>query len=156
VLSPGNGRKGFDHELLKSALFCGCGRRIEFFGRQAILTSQQSLSDYIKNLEEEYGVRLFQRSHHITLAEAGQSLYSNAKESLALQSKAEKEPLDIKDFRKGIIALCIVLSRGFVMLPPIDRILPQVPPGPHSCLLGGQYAASGAACQWQDCSSHRL
>lgn len=102
------------------------------FSRAAkrLFISQQSLSNHIKKLEEEYGVLLFQRNHHITLTEAGQSLYRNAKEILELQSKAEKELLDIKDFRQGKIALGIAPSRGLVMLPPLlteyHRKFPQV------------------------------
>lgn len=91
------------------------------FSRAAkrLFISQQSLSNHIKKLEEEYGVLLFQRGHHITLTEAGQSLYRNAKEMLEMQNKAEKELLDIKDFRQGKISLGIAPSRGLVMLPPL-------------------------------------
>ena len=91
------------------------------FSRAAkrLFISQQSLSNHIKKLEEEYGVLLFQRDHRITLTEAGQSLYRNAKEILEMQNKAEKELLDIKDFRQGRISLGIAPSRGLVMLPPL-------------------------------------
>ncbi len=91
------------------------------FSRAAkrLFISQQSLSNHIKKLEEEYGILLFQRDHHITLTEAGQSLYRNAKEILEMQNKAEKELLDIKDFRQGRISLGIAPSRGLVMLPPL-------------------------------------
>lgn len=102
------------------------------FSRAAkrLFISQQSLSNHIKKLEEEYGVRLFQRDHHISLTEAGHSLYRNAKEILEMQNKAEKELLDIKDFRQGRISLGIAPSRGLVMLPPLlaeyHRKFPQV------------------------------
>ncbi len=91
------------------------------FSRAAkrLFISQQSLSNHIKKLEEEHGVLLFQRDHHITLTEAGHSLYRNAKEILEMQNKAEKELLDIKDFRQGRISLGIAPSRGLVMLPPL-------------------------------------
>lgn len=102
------------------------------FSRAArrLFISQQSLSNHIKKLEEEYGVLLFQRDHHITLTEAGQSLYRNAKEILEMQNKAEKELLDIRDFRQGKISLGIAPSRGLEMLPPLlteyHRKFPQV------------------------------
>ncbi len=102
------------------------------FSRAArrLFISQQSLSNHIKKLEEEHGVLLFQRDHHITLTEAGHSLYRNAKEILEMQNKAEKELLDIKDFRQGRISLGIAPSRGLVMLPPLlteyHRKFPQV------------------------------
>ncbi len=102
------------------------------FSRAAkrLFISQQSLSNHIKKIEEEYGVLLFQRDHRITLTEAGHSLYRNAKEILEMQNKAEKELLDIKDFRQGRISLGIAPSRGLVMLPPLlaeyHRKFPQV------------------------------
>ncbi|MFV0496610.1 MAG: LysR family transcriptional regulator [Candidatus Fimivivens sp.] len=102
------------------------------FSRAAkrLFISQQSLSNHIKKLEEEYGVLLFQRNHRITLTEAGQSLYRNAKEMLDMQNRAEKELLDIKNFRQGRISLGIAPSRGLVMLPPLlteyHRRFPQV------------------------------
>ena len=47
-----------------------------------------------------------------------------------MQNRAEKELLDIKDFRQGKIALGIAPSRGLVMLPPLlteyQRKFPQV------------------------------
>lgn len=102
------------------------------FSRAAkrLFISQQSLSNHIKKIEEEYGVLLFSRDHRITLTEAGHSLYRNAKEILEMQNKAEKELLDIKDFRQGRISLGIAPSRGLVMLPPLltdyHRRFPQV------------------------------
>lgn len=91
------------------------------FSRAAkqLFISQQSLSNHIKKLENEYGVLLFDRYSPIVLTEAGESLYRNAKAILELQKKAEKELLDIKDFRQGEITVGIAPSRGNIMLPPL-------------------------------------
>lgn len=102
------------------------------FSRAAkqLFISQQSLSNHIKKLENEYGVLLFDRHAPISLTEAGESLYSNAKEILALHKKAEKELLDIKDFRRGEVTVGIAPSRGNIMLPRLiseyHRRFPQV------------------------------
>ncbi|MEG1932544.1 MAG: LysR family transcriptional regulator, partial [Pygmaiobacter sp.] len=91
------------------------------FSRAAkqLFISQQSLSNHIKKLETENGVLLFDRHNPITLTEAGESLFRNAKAILLLQQKAEKELLDIKDFRQGEITVGIAPSRGNIMLPPL-------------------------------------
>lgn len=95
-----------------------------------LFISQQSLSNHIKKLENEYGVLLFDRHNPVVLTEAGESLYRNAKAILELQKVAEKELLDIKDFRQGEITVGIAPSRGNIMLPRLlkeyHRRFPQV------------------------------
>ena len=102
------------------------------FSRAAkrLFISQQSLSNHIKKIEEEYGVLLFKRDHPVALTEAGLSLYRNAKVILDMQKQAENELLDIKDFRQGKISIGIAPSRGCVMLPPLlteyHKLYPQI------------------------------
>lgn len=100
--------------------FMVCAEELNFTraaGR--LFISQQSLSNHIKKLEEEYGVQLFNRGTHITLTEAGSCLYRNARELVRLQKKTERELLDIRDFRRGEITIGISMVRGAAMLPTI-------------------------------------
>lgn len=57
---------------------------------QKLLVSQPALSRQIANLEDELGVKLFNRQpRHLTLTPAGQYLYEQAKEILTLASKTK-------------------------------------------------------------------
>lgn len=57
---------------------------------QKLLVSQPALSRQIADLEDELGVKLFNRqSRHLTLTPAGQYLYEQAKEILTLASKTK-------------------------------------------------------------------
>ena len=87
-----------------------------------LFISQQSLSNHISRLENEFGVILFNRTQPITLTEAGKSLYASSKVLLHQKEQIEKSMQDIRDFRKGELTLGISTSRGAVMLP---KILPE-------------------------------
>lgn len=57
---------------------------------QKLLVSQPALSRQIADLEDELGVKLFnRRSRHLTLTPAGQYLLEQAKEILALTAKTK-------------------------------------------------------------------
>lgn len=100
--------------------FMVCAEELNFTrAAKRLFISQQSLSNHIKKLEEEYGVLLFNRGTHITLTEAGNCLYRNARDLVRLQKKTERELLDIRDFRRGEITVGISMVRGAAMLPSI-------------------------------------
>lgn len=68
--------------------FMVCAEELNFTrAAKRLFISQQSLSNHIKKLEEEYGVLLFNRGTHITLTEAGSCLYRNARDLVRLQKK---------------------------------------------------------------------
>ena len=70
-----------------------------------LFISQQSLSNHISRLENEFGVILFNRTQPITLTEAGKSLYASSKVLLQQKEQIEKSMQDIRDFRKGELTL---------------------------------------------------
>lgn len=92
--------------------------------------SQQSLSKHIANLEEHFGLRLFDRTPPMTLTPAGLSLMTQAKRLLALKNETELELHDIKDFRSGSLSLGVTHARGTVILPlvlpPFHKAFPQI------------------------------
>ena len=55
-----------------------------------LFISQQSLSNHISRLENEFGVILFNRTQPITLTEAGKSLYASSKVLLHQKEQIEK------------------------------------------------------------------
>ncbi|MBQ7535435.1 MAG: LysR family transcriptional regulator [Stomatobaculum sp.] len=87
-----------------------------------LFLSQQSLSRHIAKLEKEYGVVLLNRTQPLTLTEAGQVLYHDAKALLHQKSQTETALQDIRDFRQGSLTIGITLTRGAVILP---EILPE-------------------------------
>ena len=52
--------------------------------------SQQSLSNHIKKLENEFGVKLFDRTGALSLTYAGERVYSYASELLKKKDEMEK------------------------------------------------------------------
>ena len=111
--------------------FYVCAEELNFTrAAKKLFISQQSLSNHIKKLEEEYNVQLFNRGAYITLTEAGECLYRNAGEILALHHRTEREIADIRDFRQGEITVGIAPTRGTAMLPLLLKeyhlLYPQV------------------------------
>ena len=71
--------------------------------------AQPPLSNQMKMLEDEIGLKLFQRGpHHIELTEAGELLAARAAQLLDMAAMTKRE---LKDFRQG---LCGTLAIGTV------------------------------------------
>ncbi|MDD6259299.1 MAG: LysR family transcriptional regulator [Erysipelotrichaceae bacterium] len=91
--------------------------------------SQPPLSLQIQNLEEEYGVRLFNRSSRgIHLTEAGKILYDYALRIASLETEARE---DLRDFRSGLrgkLRLGVVSSGTCpTFLEPLKKYLHTYP-----------------------------
>lgn len=96
---------------------------------EAVLLSQPTVSGHIKALEDELGLRLFDRAGRtITTTQAGDLLYGYARRILALRAEAEQAMAEFKGGLKG--SLCIGGSSipGAYVLPPlIARFKQQYP-----------------------------
>ncbi len=84
--------------------------------------SQQSLSSHIKKIEEEYGVKLFDRTDGLTLTYAGEKLYIYATNLLSLKNDLDNELSDITGTKQGSLKIGISYTRGTAFLP---EILPE-------------------------------
>ena len=79
--------------------------------------SQPPLSNQLKILEEEIGVKLMERGpRNITLTEAGKLLYNRAINILKLTDATTRELCDLKKGVQGTISLGTVSSSGAVLL----------------------------------------
>ena len=75
--------------------------------------SQPPLSTQLKLLEEELGVRLFERgSRSIRLTDAGKMLYQRARGILDMAADAEREVKDFGDGLQGSLRLGVISSAG--------------------------------------------
>ena len=79
--------------------------------------AQPPLSNQMKMLEDEIGLKLFQRGpHHIELTEAGNLLAARAAQLLDMAAMTKRE---LKDFRQGLcgtLAIGTVSSSGGILM----------------------------------------
>lgn len=84
-----------------------------------LFISQQSLSNHIAHMEQEFGVTLFNRTTPLTLTYAGQRLLVRARALLAYKDETYHELADIKDFTLGQLSIGLSHTRGRVILPHV-------------------------------------
>lgn len=89
---------------------------------EKLYISQSALSHYVKNVEEELGVQLFDRSTSpMSLTYAGQCYMESARRILAEEERLSKELRDITLHMTGKLTLGSSRDRASYMMP---RILP--------------------------------
>lgn len=82
--------------------------------------SQPSLSYIVSKVEQDVGVKLFERKNYpLTLTYAGEKYVETARKILALNSNLRRELLDIGLGEKGQINLGIPTERAGYMLPEV-------------------------------------
>lgn len=85
---------------------------------KSLYISQPSLSKYLKNLENNLEIKLFNRfGNHFVLTYAGEVYVKNAKEIVSIKERLLKELQDISDFKKGKINIAFPYTRGSYMIP---------------------------------------
>ncbi|MCR5527364.1 MAG: LysR family transcriptional regulator [Lachnospiraceae bacterium] len=89
--------------LVEEGTISGAARRLHM--------SQPPVSIQLKNLENECGIRLFERgARQITLTDAGRVLYNYAQKIVELKTSAEDDMKSLKAGKKGSIRLGIASS----------------------------------------------
>lgn len=84
---------------------------------QKICISQQSLSEHIAKLEQEYGVKLFERSPRLHLTYAGEQMVKLAEQALSLEKQITNEMADISEQRRGSLSVGVRPTFSRIMLP---------------------------------------
>src|SRR5271169_3081875 len=82
--------------------------------------TQPGISKHIKQMEEYFGVRLFDRSgKRVTLTEPGEILLEAAREVMAIVDVAERRIDDLKGLRGGRLRLGSSFPVGVYLLPKV-------------------------------------
>ena len=84
--------------------------------------SQQTLSNHVARLEDEYGVRFFERKPHLRLTAAGECCYSHVKKVLLHEEELLSQFDEIRSQRRGRLSIGVTQTRAQTFLP---RILPD-------------------------------
>ncbi len=86
---------------------------------EAVLLTQPTVSGHIKALEEEVGLRLFDRAGKtVTVTQAGELLYGYARRMLAVRAEAEQALAEFKGGLKGNLCIGGSSIPGAYVLPP--------------------------------------
>ncbi|PFK47564.1 LysR family transcriptional regulator [Bacillus cereus] len=94
----------------------------QHFSRAAELLnlSQPGVSMHIRNLENEFGTTLIQRSpKHVQVTEAGNILYIHAKQMLSLYEEAKQEINELHNVVTGTLRIGASFTIGEYLLPKI-------------------------------------
>lgn len=85
---------------------------------ESLNLSQPGVSQHIRNLENEFGVKLVHRSSkHVKMTEAGGVLYRKAKQMLALYEAAKEEIFLLRDEVTGTLKIGASFTIGEYILP---------------------------------------
>lgn len=84
-----------------------------------LLISQPSLSQYIKKLEDELGIELFERSNPLVLTTAGEAYLKTANDILQCEAELIKKLDDIKGSNKGILRVGTGFFNSVMVMPQI-------------------------------------
>jgi DNA-binding transcriptional LysR family regulator len=97
---------------------------------EALNIKQPSLSQYIKNVEKEVGMSLFDRSGgDVRLTDAGRDYIDIGRKILDLEHQLEGKLSDLSSFRSGTISIGISAHRSVALMPPVVIAFKKLYPG---------------------------
>jgi DNA-binding transcriptional LysR family regulator len=118
------------HTIASEGTISGAAKRL--------FMTQPSLSQQLRFLESELGVKLVERgSRRITLTEAGRLLYDRAGQMLELINTTALEVKELHEGYKGTLSIGTIASSGATLLPGLIREFHQQYPNVKFQLLEG-------------------
>lgn len=97
--------------------------------------TQPSLSQYIKKIEKELGVELFDRSGgDVRITDAGRIYIEVGRKILDLEKQMERKFEDLSQYRTGSIVIGLSPNRCLHLMPEVVRRFQQLYPGMHLVL----------------------
>ena len=87
--------------------------------------AQSPLSQRIRTLEAELGVRLFERTNRrVRLTPAGERILREARTTVRAAEATQRAAQRVRDGETGVLRLGFVASAAFLRLPELLRALP--------------------------------
>lgn len=100
--------------------------------------SQPSLSQYVKKIEQQVGVELFDRINgDVRLTNAGEVYVDTARKILDLERQLEKKILDVTSYKTGYITVGTSPYMAATMMPEIAKDFQKEYPGIHIVIREG-------------------
>ena len=98
--------------------------------------SQPSLSQYLKKIENQLNVELFDRTNgNFRLTDAGEIYVETARKILSLERQMQSSFIDIKDNKSGSITIGTTPFRSISMMPIIAAEFKKLYPGIHLAVV---------------------
>lgn len=105
---------------------------------EALNISQPSLSQYIKKIEREIGLPLFDRTESdVRLTDAGEVYIDEGRKILDLEHRMEAKFFDLQAGRTGSVTIGASPLRSVGMMPQVARRFREVCPGVHLVIREG-------------------
>jgi len=90
--------------------------------------TQPTVSNYIKSLENNIGVKLLNRdSHSVSLTQEGKEFVGYAKQLIALQMEAENRLRNISEGRNGYLRIAMLSSAAVYFTPCLEEFMQSYP-----------------------------
>ncbi len=103
--------------------------------------TQPSLSQYIKKIEKEIGLELFDRTNgDVRLTDAGKVYINAGRKILDIEHQMENSFTDISSYKTGSLIIGAAPYRAASMLPTIARSFQSIHPGMHLVVREGTTA----------------
>lgn len=103
--------------------------------------TQPSLSQYIKKIEREIGLELFDRTNgDIRLTDAGRVYIEAGKRILDIEHQMENSFTDLASFKTGSLIIGAAPYRAAIMMPVIAQRFQSLHPGMHLIVREGTTA----------------
>jgi DNA-binding transcriptional LysR family regulator len=97
---------------------------------ETLSIKQPSLSQYIKKIENEVGMELFDRSGgDVRLTDAGRAYIDIGRKMLDLEHQLEGRFSDLSAYKTGTISIGISAHRSVALMPPIVKAFKDIYPG---------------------------
>jgi DNA-binding transcriptional LysR family regulator len=84
-----------------------------------VFITQQAFSDHIKRLEEEYGVRLFNRKPQLSLTKAGEVMAHRLQQIKSVENIMKTELLESKEGIRGKLSIGMHSTRAKIIMPDL-------------------------------------
>lgn len=92
--------------------------------------TQPSLSQYIKKIEKQVGMELFDRSGgDVRLTDAGRAYIDIGRKVLDLEHQLEEQLTDLSAYKSGTITIGISAHRSVALMPPVVKAFKALYPG---------------------------